>query len=158
MAKQNLVSVSIPKEKLTEMQTHVTALQSLLAEYVIALTAKQRHDMLKMNDKTMPFVDKALAYTKTNPEFVPPFMNAPDFQIDYDVMNDLKLVFIPLSQVYSNVRDTVMQAGSEAYDDALTYYKTVKVAAKKNVPNAKPIAEDLGKRFVKATKKEEPLP
>jgi hypothetical protein len=46
-----------------------------------------------------------------------------------------------------NLRDTQMLAGSEAYTAALAYYNSVKQAAKMNVPNAKTIQEELGKRF-----------
>jgi hypothetical protein len=46
-----------------------------------------------------------------------------------------------------NLRDTQMLAGSDAYTAALAYYNSVKQAAKMNVPNAKTIQEELGKRF-----------
>jgi len=40
-----------------------------------------------------------------------------------------------------------MLAGSEAYVAALSFYNSVKQAAKLNVPEAKTIYEDLKKRF-----------
>ena len=42
-----------------------------------------------------------------------------------------------------------MMAGSEAYIASLSYYNSVKMAAKLNVPGAKPIYDDLKKRFTK---------
>jgi len=48
-----------------------------------------------------------------------------------------------------NLPDTEMLSGSEAYVAALTYYNSVKQAAKMNVPSAKAIYEDLRKRFEK---------
>lgn len=155
---KNVVSVQIPKDKLTEIQNHVNQLQTLLAEYVVALTPDQRRVLPKMSDKTMPFVDKALEYGKANSEFVPAYMNLQDFEIDVQAVSDLKSVFNPLSQLCRNVEDTVILSGSEAYQAALTYYNNVKQAAKMNVPNAKNISDDLGKRFVKPSKKEVPMP
>lgn len=153
---KNVVSVQIPKDKLTEIQNHVNQLQTLLAEYVVALTPDQRRVLPKMSDKTMPFVDKALEYGKANSEFVPTYMNLQDFEIDVQAVSDLKSVFNPLSQLCRNVEDTVILSGSEAYQAALTYYNNVKQAAKMNVPNAKNISDDLGKRFVKPSKKDTP--
>ena len=157
MSSQNVVSIQIPNDKVTEMQGHITALQTLLEEYLIAMSAQERHDLLKMNDKTVPFVEKTLEYTKTDPKFVPNYMDAREFEVDYNAVETLKTFYIPLSQLCSNLSDTIMLSGSEAYDAALTYYSTVKEAAKKNVPGAKTIKEDLGKRFVKATKKMDPM-
>jgi hypothetical protein len=153
---KNVVSIVIPKEKLSEMQVHIAALQTLLSEYVVALTPEQRRALPKMNDKTMPFVDKSLEYTKANPEFVPVYLDVKEFEVDLNAVSDLKTVFNPLSQICKNVEDSMMLSGSEAYQSALTYYNTVKQAAKMNVPNAKNISEDLGKRFVKPSTKVEP--
>ncbi len=155
---KNVVAIQIPKEKLTEMQTHITALQTLLAEYVVALTPEQRRALPKMNDKTMPFVEKASEYSKSNPEFVPVYLDVKEFDTDMTAVTDLKSLFNPISQVYKNLDDSIMLSGSEAYQSALTYYNNVKQAAKMNVPSAKSIADDLGKRFVKASKKVEPTP
>jgi hypothetical protein len=49
-----------------------------------------------------------------------------------------------------------MMAGSEAYVSALSYYNSVKTAAKMNVPGAKIIFEDLSKRFAKPNRKAVP--
>lgn len=152
---KNIVSVQIPAEKLAEIQKHVTDLQGLLGEYLIALTAEQRRDLPKMSDKTLPFVEKSLEYVKMNPELAPSYLKKEDFEVDFKAVMNLKTVLNPLSQLCRNVEDTMMLSGSEAYQSALTYYNSVKQAAKMNVPNAKNISDDLGKRFVKASKKME---
>ncbi|WP_339705069.1 hypothetical protein [Algoriphagus aquimarinus] len=51
-------------------------------------------------------------------------------------------------QLFSNVSDTVMEAGSELYKGCLGYYAGVKIGAEMNFPDADPIQVDLGKRFV----------
>lgn len=151
---KNVVSVQIPTDRLTEIQNHISQLHTLLEEYLVALSADQRRDLPKMSDKTMPFVDKALEYGKANPEFVPAYLNMNEFEIDLKAVNDLKTLLNPLSQLCRNLEDTTILSGSEAYQSALTYYNNVKQAAKMNVPSAKNIADDLGKRFVKPSKKD----
>jgi hypothetical protein len=150
---KNVVSVVIPKEKLAEMQGHVSALQTLLTEFLVALTPLERQKLAKANDKTMPFVDKSFEYAKTNPEFVPGYLDMKEFETDMTATSDLKTLLNPLSQLNRGLEDTVMLSSSEAYQSALTYYNNVKQAAKMSVPNAKNIADDLGKRFEQTSKK-----
>lgn len=52
-----------------------------------------------------------------------------------------------MQQLVLNLDDTTTQAGSESYTAALTYYNSVKQAAKLSVPGSKAIYEDLRKRF-----------
>lgn len=157
MSTKNVVSIKIPKEKVDEVLTHLNSIQAILGEYLIALTPQQRQAIPKVSDKTIPFVDKALEYSKTNPEFVPPFLNVTEFEVDKQAMTDLKEMFNPIALLYTNLNDTILLTGSEAYQASLTYYNSVQQAAKINIPNAKVIADDLGKRFVKASKKEEKI-
>lgn len=60
-----------------------------------------------------------------------------------------------MSYICENVNDTEMISGSEAYVAALTYYNSVKAAAKRNVPSSKAISDDLKKRFERS--KSEPV-
>ena len=153
---KDVVSIKIPEKELAEMQKLVADLQAKLAPYVIALSPEQRRTLPKMSDKTMPFVDKASEYVQKNPELAPGYLNVAEFAVDYKAVSDLSAVCKPLTQICQNLEDSIMLSGSEAYQAALTYYNSVQQAAKMNIPNAKAIAEDLGKRFVKASVKPTP--
>lgn len=155
MSTKNVVSIKIPSEKLTQLIEQANNLNAELAEYLIALSPQERRKLAKVNDKTMPFVEKAYEYTKSNPEFIPPFMDAKEMETDFKAMNDLKQILNPVANLYNNLNDTIMLSGSEAYQAGLTYYNSAQQASKMNIPNAKGIADDLGKRFVKESKKTE---
>jgi hypothetical protein len=45
------------------------------------------------------------------------------------------------------IDDTVMVAGSEAYQAALVFYNAVKAAAAQDIPGAKEVYSDLKARF-----------
>ena len=100
-----------------------------------------------MNDKSLPFVQKALEYTQTNPEFAPPFINLPELKIDVEAVETLTKLERALTQLVSAVEDTAMLSGSEAYITSLAYYNSVKLAARNNIPAAQIIYDDLSKRF-----------
>lgn len=150
MPENNSVSVVIPPEVLTEVQTAVNMIKTKLQPYLVALTPEERHEIPKMSDKTVPFVEKTLNYAETSPEFAPPYMKVDEMKIDIVAVNNLKSILNPITQIESTIDDTVMISGSEAYVAALSYYNSVKLASKMDIPNAKPIYDDLKQRFTKS--------
>jgi len=147
MPESNAVSIVIPQEVLTEVETAVATIKSKLEPYLVALTASERHDIPKMSDKTLPFVEKTLGYAESVPKFAPPYMNVAELKVDFTAVKDLTAILNPLIGVTSNLEDSKMVSGSEAYVAALSYYNSVKLAAKMDVPDAKPIYDDLKQRF-----------
>jgi hypothetical protein len=65
MSQENLVSVVIPADKLTAIQTNINALSTSLENYLLFnLTPSDRLELSKMGDKTLAFVQKSLEYAK----------------------------------------------------------------------------------------------
>lgn len=151
MSQKNQIAVSIPDAELQNIAKLVTDLQKAVAPYVITLTPENRHSLLKMSDKSVAFVVKNLEYTKTNPEFVPPFLSVTDMEADVNAIEQLRPLFKEIQQITDNLDDTLMLSGSEAFNAALLYYNNVKQAIKGNVPGAKTIYEDLSKRYTGRT-------
>ncbi|TAF77865.1 MAG: hypothetical protein EAZ53_01240 [Bacteroidetes bacterium] len=137
----------IPPGELQQVINKLQEIASILKPFLIALTPDERKSIPKMSDKTQPFVEKALDYAQSNPEFTPAYMSVPELQIDMKAVQDLTAVLQLLQPMCDNVNDTTMLSGSEAYLAALTYYNSVKHAAKSNIPSAKAIYDDLSKRF-----------
>ncbi|GAB4338781.1 MAG: hypothetical protein OHK0038_17620 [Flammeovirgaceae bacterium] len=155
MAKENTVSIQINPQDLNKVISLLGEVQTILKPYLIALTPEERKELPKMSDKTTPFVEKALEYAKSNPEFAPAYLNINELSIDVKAVNDLTSIVRPVEMLNENLNDTILLSGSEAYSAALTFYNSVKQAAKMNVPNAKSIYEDLKKRFEGQGRKKE---
>lgn len=143
----NQIALDIPAETIQQVQEKLAEARQLLEPFLISLTNDQRRTTPKMGDKTLPFVTKVLEYSKSNPTFVPPYMNIPEMETDVQAAEVLSGMLRSSEQLTSNLDDTVMLSGSEAYMAALGYYNAVKHAAKSNIPAAKVIYEDLRKRF-----------
>ena len=152
MPEDNRIAIQIPEADVTEINAAIETLKTKLQPYLIALTPEDRKMLPKMSDKTIPFVDKALDYAQNSPQFAPQDMNLPEMKIDLDALNTLTEFYRPLEQIISGFDDTMMLSGSEAYIAALSYYNSVKMAAKMNVPAAKPIYDDLKERFNRKSK------
>ena len=147
---ENKISFIIPDEVIGSITKKLNGAAEELQAYLIALTPEERKTIPKMSDKTMPFVEKTLEYCTSAPQFVPQYMDAGALAGDFKVTNQLTPLFRTIKALNDGLDDTIMEAGGEAYMNALNYYNSVKQAAKMNVPGAKSIYEDLSKRFEKS--------
>jgi hypothetical protein len=139
--------VSIPADKLAQVTELVRQADAILAPYVISLTPSERQAMAKMGEKTLNFVEKAHEFVATNPTLCPPYLDIAAFDVDFADAHNLWNLLLVTQQLHENVDDTAMLAGSEAYQAALVFYNSVKMAARQDVPGAKAVYEELKKRF-----------
>ncbi|MHB9295924.1 hypothetical protein PilKf_01678 [Pillotina sp. SPG140] len=138
---------AIPSTVLTQAQTKIDEVKALLESYLIALTAAERQSLPKMGEKTLAFVEKALDFARQNPGLVPPFLDMDAFAVDFGDAHSLWTLLNMIQQLLETVDDTEMAAGSEAYQAALVFYKSVKMAAEQDIPGAKAVYDELRKRF-----------
>jgi hypothetical protein len=152
----NKVSIQIPAADLKAIKDAVAVLQAKLGPLLIALTDEERRSLFKMGEASRPFVEKVLEYVVTNPEFLPPFTDVPEMQKDWKAISELLPIFNVLSQLCSNLDDTLMEAGSEVMVPSTAYYKSAQMAVKLGVPSAKPVVADLMVRWERKPKKSPP--
>ncbi len=149
MINDNLVAVELTAEEVQKSVKKIKELQSTLQGQLVALQPRQRQELPKMSDKTMPFVEKVISYADSRPEFVPFYLSVDEMKVDFQAVNDLKQILREAQQLCTALNDTMILSGSEAYTAALAYYSSVKQAATNNVPHAQAVYEDLRKRFEK---------
>ncbi|MDR3350270.1 MAG: hypothetical protein LBN98_01315, partial [Prevotellaceae bacterium] len=114
---------------------------------VLPLTPEERRDLPKMGNKTLSFVEKAIEYARYYPQLRPSYLDMPAFEADVSDATGLRTVHIAAKQLSDDIDDTVMVAGSEAYQASLVFYNAIKAAAAQDVPGAKEVYEDLKARF-----------
>ncbi len=147
MSTRNVISISLTPEEQAQIKQALDTLSALLKPHLMALTPAQRQALPKMGENRVTFVNKVVDYGASNPQFVPAFMDVPELRRDYEAVEQLTPFLRTIHQLESNLSDTVMMAGSEAYTASLQYYNSVKMAASMNIPGAKTIQDDLGKEF-----------
>jgi hypothetical protein len=111
------------------------------------LTPAERHDIPKMGDKTLSFVEKTFELAGLNPDLRPAYLNMATFAIDFNDAHKITPLFVTIRQTAENIDDTRMLAGSEACHAALTFYNAVKRAAEGEVSDEKSVYEALKARF-----------
>lgn len=149
MSTNNQISVEIPKEVLTQVETKLKEVKTLLAPYLQALRADTINSLYKMGDKSVATVQKVEYYLTTNPEFAPAYMNQEEFKKDVAVVSGLTPIYNMTKQLSADLSDTIILAGSEAMVGSMLYYGFVKEAAAKGVATAKPIYDDIKQRFTR---------
>ncbi len=156
MSQENLISSTIPAEQLADITSKLNALNALLANYLLFnLTPNDRMELSKMGDKTLAFVQKALEYAEANPTLVPAYLDIAEAKKDFALSQDLNLILKQVSTLQRAMEDTIMVAGSEAYNAALVFYNSVKGASRVNVPGSEAVYNDLQQRFAVRSKKTE---
>jgi hypothetical protein len=145
--KENQHTQAIPSTALAQAQAKIDEAKALLAPYLLALTAAERRELPKMGEKTIGFVEKAYDFARQNPDLVPPYLGVDAFGVDFADAHGLWTLLNTVQQLEEAIDDTEMIAGSEAYQAALVFYKSVKMAAAQDIPGAKAVYEELKTRF-----------
>lgn len=147
MPQENLVSIAISESDKQVIEDAIQIVKDKLRPVLVALGPADRRALPKMSDRSVPFVQKALEYATSNPQFAPAFIDIPEMEKDVQAVSDLTHFFRSIAELHEHLDDTIMLAGSEAYVAALALYNSVKVAAKLNQQGAEPIYNDLKQRF-----------
>lgn len=153
MANDNFIDIKISPEDLKISAEGISVAKSVMQKYLISLTPLERTRLLKLGDKTIPFVEKVIEYASTNPKLVPDFMNLENLQTDYKAVNDLNTILRPLEQLVNGIKDTIAKSGGECFSASLVFYNYMKQATANGVPDAETIYDDLKKRFEKTKPK-----
>lgn len=144
----NKISAAISAADKQTVLQQLDELQNILKPALpFNLTPTDRMAMVKMGDRALVFVDKALTYGTQNPPTVPSFLDLDEAKKDFALATDLAAIHKKIATLLTAVEDNLMIAGSEAYEAALVYYNAVKGARRSNLPGTESIHSDLSDHF-----------
>ena len=147
MSQSNSIAVSIPDADLAEIRLAIGVLRSKLAPHLKSLTPQDRHELPKMGDRTIGFVQKAYEYGTRHVDLAPAYLDFKALETDVKAVELLRELSMSLDPLNDALGDSLTLAGSEAYQGALLFYGNVKAAAKAKTPGAAAIYDDLSSRF-----------
>ena len=122
------------------------------------LSPQQRHDLLKMGDKSQAFVRRAKELAEQNPAWLPATFPREEFIADvnrFDALAPVEALFI---MVLEKTQDTRMASSSDAMVQALVLYGIAKAAGAGS--NLDDLIQQMGGCFSKkkAAKTDNPTP
>lgn len=144
---ENTISIQIPATFIEAVTGKLAEVESMFKPFKSSVPEAEKPPLLKVADKTVPFVDKVASYTKTTPEYIPGHMDVPEFYRDKAALDALTELEKPCLQLLSRIKDLQALTANDSMAAALKYYRNVRHAAKEGDAKAKPIYEDLAKRF-----------
>jgi len=147
----NKISLDITSAQKTAVDDATANLADAVKPFEIQVDKEEVKSLQKISDGRIPFVEKVSQYAVTDPQFLPPFADVPEFTIDFKTFRDVSEIIRPIQQIIDNLKNVKMVSGSESYYFALTYYQTVQFQAKMGVPGAQTIYEDLRRLFENKT-------
>lgn len=123
--------------------------------FLINLSAAERKTILKTGPDSLSFVQNALTAALGNPTIFPASFDKDGFKRDVELFAAMTELQTLAESVSSQMDDTRMAVGGEAMQGAVQTYNYVKAAAK-TTPGLKPVADQLGERFQRASKPKDP--
>lgn len=118
--------------------------------FLVNLTSDERKSIFKIGPNSLSFVQNSLQTSKNNPGILPAAFDATGFESDVNLFTSLTDLCTLMAQLASQIDDTRLAVGGEAMNAATQVYTYVKAAAK-STPGLKPVADQLGERFQKAS-------
>ena len=143
------ISAQISDADMAAIKAAVATIQQKLP-FLITLTADERKSLYKTGPNSLSFVENALQAAQSNPDIFPKSFDATEFGSDVNLFADMTAINTLVSQLASSIDDTRLAIGSEAMTEATQVYNYVKTAAA-TTPGLKPLADQLGQRFQKAS-------
>jgi hypothetical protein len=140
-------TTAIPPAVITEIEALFQQILTKLEPYRTPLTAEERREMAIVGDKTIAFLEKGREFIDLYPDLVPPWLNKTEFANDFEDVHNITPIKNLADQIQEAIYNISYLAGNEAYHWILDYYHSARQAASRDVPNAKIVADELGKRF-----------
>lgn len=137
----------IPADILKNVQIKLDDVYGLLMPYLVRFTVPERKALAKIGKESITFLELSHRIAVNNSELFPSFLKISIFRKEFSIAHELWSVMARIDELREAINDTEMLAGNFALETALTFYKTVKIAARHDIPGAGVIYEELKSAF-----------
>lgn len=123
--------------------------------FLVNLTTAERKATFKTGPDRVSFVQNALLATEAHPDILPGSFSTSSFQKDVALFTSLSELQALADSLCSQIDDTRLAVGGDSMTQATDVYNYVKRAAR-STPGLKPLAQQLGEQFQRASRVKEP--
>ena len=150
---KNKVIGKIPREKLKYALQKLDEIVKLLEPYLLMLTPGEREALVKIGEESFRFLELSHEIAVNYPDLFPTFMQTAVFKEEFSTVNELWSFVNKINNLKDRINDMKMMAGNHALEFAITFYHTVKLAARHDIPGTKMIFDELKPKFPANKKK-----
>ncbi|MGD2090915.1 MAG: hypothetical protein PVH61_32375 [Candidatus Aminicenantes bacterium] len=142
----NKISAVITQEQETQIKQLIKNARKILS-FLVNLSSEERIKKTKLSRGRVDFVNTSLVHARGNPKYFPGYIDLEEFAKDVELKDILLRIRAELKSFTERIDDTILLVGSEAYQAARLFYKSVKAAAKEGAEDAERIAKDLAYHY-----------
>lgn len=146
MPNDNRLSAEVTAANKTVILTKLTEIDTIL-DFLINLTKDERIKLPKLGATSLAFDEQCASYMATAPNLIPPFVDPAEVTKDRNLRLVLADLLRETRKLCEKLDDSLLLVGSEIWMADLSFYQTVRQAAKRDVPGADTIYDDLKERF-----------
>jgi hypothetical protein len=107
------------------------------------ITAKNKRRLHGVGIKTLGFIERAFASAKSFPDFAPHYLNTALLDGKFNELMNIMSLKEVLKQFADNVETTYLLISNDCYQNALTYYESLKEAVKMRESCAETVFKEL---------------
>ena len=137
----------IPQKLLLAASLKMDELAKLLEPSLVSLSSAERKALGKTGAESIEFLELSYGISLGNPELFPPFLKLSSFEEKFISAYELSRLLNKIDNLRNGVCDTKDLIGNHAMENALAFYNTVRIAARRDIPGAGLIYEELKAAF-----------
>lgn len=145
--KANLMSVVFTAEELTQLDEAIGKIEQLLVGKTRNLSLEERQQFGRIAEQNKLFVNKVKDYMEEYPQYIPPFVDKPEFDRDFESRKVIEKRLMRLDGITEQLSDTKILLDNDNYTNALTFYRNIRYLSKEDVPGTTTIVQDLSQFF-----------
>lgn len=97
-----------------------------LLPFQVNLTPEERQTLVKMGDKSRPFVEQTLLLAEQDESFLPRSFDVPAMRQDKQLYDSMSPILIQTAMLFEAIQDTMLLVGSDLMVNALDIYNSAK--------------------------------
>lgn len=146
MPNDNRISATLSATDKTAILTKLGEIKALLP-FLINLTKDERIQLPKLGAASLAFDEQCASYMASAPNLVPPFVDPAEVTKDRTLRIAVSDLFREFKKLCEQLDDTLLLIGSEIWMADLSFYQTVRQAARRDVVGADTVYDELKERF-----------
>ena len=146
MPNDNRISATVSPADKAAVLTKLTEIKALLP-FLLNLTKQERIEMPKMGGASLLFDEGCATYMANSPSLIPPYVDPVEVAKDRALRVVMADILREARKFCEMIDDTLMVIGSEIWMADISFYQSVKQAARRNVLGADTAMDDLKQRF-----------
>ena len=145
MRKKTLIR--IPKEKLLDAHSKLDEIINVLEPYLMAMKMPERQTLMKIGTDSLDFLEASRGHAESSPELFPVYIKKELFREELNTIHELCRFLNRINNLREDISNTETLAGNHALEVARAFFDNVRFAARRDIPGARIIYDELKRIF-----------